>query len=117
MTLEEAISVYIHRKQSVGMSYAKGSRTYRSFLTSVGNLNIQQVTLHHVSDFLDRSQGSGAAFRRKHSLLRRFFEYWAAHGAIAPLPMPSNRPAQRSSFLPYIYTSEELRELLRLSLV
>lgn len=117
MTLEEGISAYVQRKQSVGMSYAKALRTYRAFLTAVGNLDIRQITIHHISEFLDRAQTSVAAFRRKHSLLRRFFEYWAAHGAIAPLPMPLNRPAQRSNFLPYIYTSEELRKLLRLSLV
>jgi len=54
-------------------------------------------------------------FRAKHSLLRRFFEYWLAHGEIAELPMPLNRPPQRSTFLPYIYSREELRRLLRLA--
>ena len=116
MTLEEAISVYVQRKQAMGMSYAKGLTTYQGFLRTVGDLEISGVTVHHVSDFLDRPKTS-AAFRRRHSLLRRFFEYWAAHGAIAELPMPSNRPAQRSYFLPYIYTSDEVRKLLRLALV
>ena len=31
--------------------------------------------------------------------------------------IPANRPAQRSHFLPYVYTSEELHKLLRLALV
>jgi|HubBroStandDraft_6_1064221.scaffolds.fasta_scaffold84214_2 site-specific recombinase XerD len=117
MTLEEGIRIYVQRKQAIGVSFAKGYMTYRAFSRAVGNLAISQITVHHVSEFLDRPQTSGAAFRRRHSLLRRFFEYWAAHGVIADLPMPPNRPAQCSHFLPYIYTSEELRQLLRLALV
>lgn len=117
MTLEEGISVYVQRKQAIGMSFTKGYATYRAFLRSVGNLAMNQIRVHHISKFLDRPQTSVAAFRRRHSLLRRFFEYWAAHGAIAEVPMPVNRPAQRSYFLPYIYTSEELRKLLSLALL
>lgn len=117
MTLEEGISVYVQQKQAFGMSFAKGYTTYRAFVRTVGNLAINQITVHHVSEFLDRPHTSVTAFRRKHSLLRRFFEYWVAHGAIAQVPMPYNRPVERSYFLPYIYTSEELRTLLRLTLV
>src|SRR3954470_3751807 len=98
MTLQESIMVYVQRKNSVGMSYAKGLSTYRAFSNTVGNLDIRQITAHHVYEFLDRPHTSVAAFRRKHSLLRRFFAYWTAHGAIAPLPMPPSRPAQRSQY-------------------
>lgn len=116
MTLEEGINLYVQRKQATGMSFAKGYITYRAFLRTVGNLSLCQIKVHHVSQFLNRSQSSAAAFRRRHSLLRHFFDYWAAHGAITGLQMPANRPAQQSNFLPYIYTREELRRLLRLEL-
>jgi hypothetical protein len=98
MKLEEGISVYVQQKQAMGMSFAKGYTTYRAFLRTVGKLAIGQITVHHVSEFLDRPQTSAAALSRRHSLLRRFLEYWAAHCAIAELPMPANRPAQRSNF-------------------
>ena len=114
MTLEEGINLYIQRKRAEGMSFAKGYKTYRGFLKTVGNMPISQINLHHVSQFLS-PHASTAAFRRKHSLLRRFFDYWDAHGEIVTLPMPPNRPAQRSNFLPYIYTREELGRLLLLA--
>ena len=97
------------------MSFSKGHITFRAFSRTVGNLPLCQIKVHHVLQFLNRPQTSAAAFRRKHSLLRHFFEYWAAHGEIAALPMPANRPPQRSNFLPYIFTREELRRLLRLT--
>jgi integrase/recombinase XerD len=112
MTLENAIKLYVQRKQAMGMSFAKGGQTYRAFLGAVGNLSLTQINVDHVFNFLSRFQTSGA-FRKRHSLLRHFFNYWALHGEIAGMPMPANRPAQRSTFLPYIYTREELRRLLR----
>ncbi len=115
MTLEEGIDLYVRWKQGTGMSFATGCKVYRSFLKTVGNLSLSQINVDHVSQFLNRHQTSARAFRRKHSLLRRFFDYWVAHREIAGLPMPANRPAQRTNFLPYIYTKEELRRLLRLA--
>jgi site-specific recombinase XerD len=114
MTLEEGINIYVKRKQATGISFATGHKKYRGFLRTVGNLTLEQINVDHVLQFLDRSQTSAAEFRKNHSLLRHFFEYWAAHGALAGLPMPPNRPPKRSHFLPYIYTREELRKLLRL---
>jgi integrase len=81
----------------------------------VGNLPLNEIKASHVLQFLDRPQIQAVTFRIYHSLLRRFFDYWAAHGAMAALQMPANRPAQRSSHLPYIYTKEELRRLIRLA--
>lgn len=115
MTLEEGINLYVQRKQSTGMSYSKGETTYRAFLRTVGNLPLSKVNANHVSQFLSLSQNSARAFRRKHSLLRRFFEYWAAHGAISGLQMPANRPARPSNFLPYIFSKDEVRRLLRIA--
>jgi integrase/recombinase XerD len=78
-------------------------------------LDISHINVNHVSQFLNRSQASTTVFRVKHGLLRHFFEYWAAHGEISESPMPTNRPRQRSTFLPYIYTREELHRLLQLA--
>lgn len=115
MTLEEGINFYVQRKQSAGISFAKGYQTYRAFLRTVGNLSLAKVNVDHVVQFLSRFQTSASGFRKGHGLLRHFFEYWAAHGEIAESPMPPNRPTKRSRFLPYIFTKEELRRLLRLA--
>ncbi len=113
MTLEEGITLYVQRKRASGTSFAKGCKIYQGFLRTVGNPSLSQINVHHVLEFLNAPQTSAAVFRRKHSLLRHLFDYWAAHGAMAALTMPANRPAERSTFLPYIYTREELRKLLR----
>lgn len=113
MRLEQGTNQYVKQLQASGISFARGYRTYRAFCRMVGNLALSEINVHHVLQFLDRPATSTAAFRRGHSLLRRFFEYWAVRGEMAEMPMPPNRPPQRSSFLPYIYTKEEIRSLLR----
>jgi site-specific recombinase XerD len=113
MRLEHGTHLYVEQIQASGISFAKGYKTYLAFCRIVGNLTLSEINVHHVVQFLDRPATSTAAFRRKHSLLRRFFEYWAARGEMTGMPMPPNRPPQRSSFLPYIYTQEEIRSLLR----
>lgn len=115
MTLEEGINWYVRRKQAMGLSFSKGYYTYRAFLSTVGNLSLSHINVNHVSQFLNRSQSSATVFRTKHSLLKHFFDYWAAHGEIAESPMPANRPRHRSNFLPYVFTREELRRLIRLA--
>jgi site-specific recombinase XerD len=113
MRLELGTNLYVEQRQACGISFATGYKTYRAFFRRVGNLALSEINVDHVLQFLDRPVTSVATFRRRHSLLRRFFEYWAAHGEMADMPMPPNRPPQRSNFLPYIYTKEEIRGLLR----
>jgi len=113
MRLEQAINHYTERRQAEGISFARGCRTYRAFGRTVGDLTLNDIQVHHVLQFLGRPAISATAFRREHGLLRHFFEYWAAYGAMASLHMPPNRSPRRSYFLPYIYSREELRSLLQ----
>lgn len=105
--------MYVHQRQAAGIGFTKGSKTYLSFLRRTGNLPLRQINIEHVVQFLTRYQGSVAAFRRVHSLLNHFFEYWAANGEIAAQVMPASQPPQRSRFLAYIFSKEELKRLLQ----
>ena len=113
MRLDQAIKHYIERRQTEGISFARGRRTYGAFGRTVGDVTLREIQIHHVLQFLGRPAISATGFRREHSLLRHFFEYWAAYGEMARFDMPSNRPSRRSTFLPYVYTKEEICCLLR----
>jgi site-specific recombinase XerD len=114
MRLEQGTNLYVERRQvSSGISFATGYKTYRAFYRRVGNLKLSEINVHHVLQYLDCPATSTAVYRRRHSLLQHLFEYWVSRGEMTGLPMPPNRPLQRSNYLPYIYTKEEIRSLLR----
>ncbi len=53
---------------------------------------------------------------RNSAFSNTFFEYWSARGLVDQLPMPPRIPpplALRQTFVPYIYTRNEVRLLLR----
>lgn len=113
MKLEEGITLYVHKRQAAGIGFTKGSKTYWSFLRRTGDLPLAQIKIEHVAQFLSRYQSSVVAFRRAHSLLNHFFEYWAANGEVEAHVMPANQPPQRSRFLAYIFSKEEIKRLLK----
>lgn len=112
MRLNEAIEIYVERKRTEGLLFERGSRTLSTFCNQTGDLSLGEVRTGHISAFLDRLHAV-RWWRINHSLLRRFFEYWEARDAVAPVVMPPNRQPVQQSFVPHIYTHEEVRRLIR----
>ena len=48
----------------------------------------------------------------KHRALRRFYHYWIARGVVTRSPVPTIVPPVAGTFVPHIYTHEELQRLL-----
>lgn len=71
-----------------------------------------KIGTDHVRGFLDSSDASATTWRVKHSMLRRFFEYWSFRGEMPFLIPPPIRPAERQTFIPYIYAKSQIRSLL-----
>jgi len=112
MKLSEAVEVYVRRKRIEGFLFNCSSQTLTTFCNQIGDLSLGEIKTQHISTFLGRFQAVNSS-RRNHSLLRRFFEYWVARDAIAPLVMPSNKPPAHTSFVAHIYTREEIRRLIQ----
>lgn len=113
MRLSEGIGIYVQRKRADGFAFESGSKTLSRFRKQIGDLQLSEVTTQHVSNFLNRSQTANKTWRINHSLLRRFFEYFASRNAMPMVLMPQNRPPIRSTSFAHVYTREELRALIR----
>jgi integrase/recombinase XerD len=111
--LFESIQTYIERKHSFGFAYEKSARNLWSFSKQVGDVAVASVTPRQVSAFLNGPHTSTITWRAKYSLLKHFFEYWAARGMVHTLPMPLIRPPCLQTFVPHIYSRTEVRLLLR----
>jgi integrase/recombinase XerD len=113
MELVEAVETYVERKRSLGVTFEKSAQNLRSFSKRVGDVPLETITPGQMLAFLNGPRSSTVTWRVKYNLLKHFFEYWAARGMLHALPMPVVRPPVPRTFVPYIYTRNEVRILLR----
>jgi integrase/recombinase XerD len=110
--LAEGIEQYVFRRRSEGLGFERGVILLDGLSNHVGSVQLEQVTTKHVLEYLDSLAIATNTWRLKYQMLLRFFDFWAARGALSGLTMPPQRPKVRQSFVPYIYSRAELRSLL-----
>jgi integrase/recombinase XerD len=112
MEIFVAVETYIDRKRSLGVTFEKAALNLRSFSKRVGDVPLETITPGQILRFLNGPRTSTVTWRVKYKLLKNFFEYWAARGMLPVLPMPVIRPPVPRTFVPYIYSRNEVRMLL-----
>ena len=112
MTLFESVRDYVERKRKGGFIYVKSASILYAFCKQAGDVQLASLTPRQVEAFLTGPRTSATTWRSKYGLLKNFFEFWAARGALQALPMPLIRPPCAEEFMPHIYTRSELRDLL-----
>ena len=113
MTLLNAIQKYVEARQAHGVLFYRGADDLRYFASRVGDVPLNAIRTTQVLDFLSGPRTSAATWRKKFSFMKSFFEHWADRGMLDALPMPVNRPPVPLTFVPYVYTRDEVRLLLR----
>jgi integrase/recombinase XerD len=113
MTLFESTRNYVERKRTAGLSYVKQTSILSAFCRQTGDVPLTHITPRQVAAFLAGPKTSTVTWRQKYSLLKNFFEFWAARGGLQALPMPPSRPPCPQTFVPHVYSRTELRLLLR----
>jgi len=112
MSLSEIVSQYITYKQSMGMRFQTEVRTLKSFCKAMGDVGIAEVQSDRVQAFLAGTGPITRFWHRKHEALRGFYRFAMARSYVAVSPLPSRTPQPPHAFVPYIFSSEELRRLL-----
>jgi integrase/recombinase XerD len=112
MKLSIAVDQYVARKRIDGFAFSSEGARLAMFCKSSGDLNISDLSSDHVVAYLDGSEVATVTWRQKYFLLLRFFEYLHRRKAIPLIPMPPLKPAVRQTFVPYIYTRQEIARLL-----
>lgn len=103
----------MERKRSEGLSYRNTAWYLMSFSKHLGDVSLEKVTAREILAFLDAPKTCPNTWMAKYRLLRAFFSFWLARGAIGALPMPVRRKTEQRPFVPYIYTRSEIRTLLK----
>jgi site-specific recombinase XerD len=113
MKLSEAAANYVAHKQSMGMRFRTEARTLKSFCHAMGEMNLQQVSPDGVHAYLAGTGPVTRFWELKHSILGGFYRFAIARGYVASSPLPRTVPKPLQPFVPYVYSHEELRCLLR----
>ena len=114
MNLQRLIEQYISFQQSLGSPFITDAITLRAFGRARGpRASIASVRPKHVDAFLGTTRPVTTTWFGKFSRLRSFFKYAVSRGYLRTLPLPAVIPQRPPAFVPYIYSRDEIRRLLR----
>ena len=113
MKLAPAIEEFIQYKQALGSPYTTPSRVLKAFLRKTGNVEFDELTAQHAEAFLP---GHGAtvtsAWFHRYWALGCFFRFATSRGYMQHRILPTSIPDRPPRFVPYIYSTEDMRRLL-----
>jgi len=114
MNLQRLIERYIAFQQSLGAPFLENAAVLRAFGRALGaRATAAGVRPRDVEAFLGRARPVPRGWHTKLNRLRPFFQYAVSRGYMAAAPVPAVIPKPPAPFVPYVFSHEELRQLLR----
>jgi integrase/recombinase XerD len=113
MKLAEVVSAYVTHKQSMGMRFCTEARTLKAFCRAMGDIAMTEVQRDWVDAYLAGKGPPTRFWQRKHEVLVGFYRFVIARGYALDVPLPRRVPKPARTFVPHIYSRDELRRLLK----
>jgi len=113
MKLHPVIEQYISLKKSLGFRFDTSRRVLMAFSRAMGDVGLGDIKPPAVRGFLDGHGPVTTFWPLKWRILRGFYRFAQARGFAHRSPLPTQAPKVTTSFTPYIYTQQDLRNLLR----
>jgi len=105
---------YVEYKRSLGMVFRSDLYQIEAFLRRVGDVELDSITAEQVREYLDGKEGRvTASWFSKFRTLDRFFQYARSRHYMKHLVLPATLPKKPPKISPYIYSIEQIRQLLR----
>jgi len=112
MRLIDAITTYVDLKPSMGMRFHGAHAILRAFQRQAGDVDVAAVSSDVVAASLLPRGSITATWLHKHRTVRLFYQHWITRGLVTQSPVPTTVPRVPETFIPHIYSDEELRRLL-----
>lgn len=110
--LADAIARYVDLNQSLGMRFQVDEAILKAFYRHAGDVDVAAISPDVVVAFLQPRRRVTSTWCMKHRALRRFYQHGITRGLVARSPVPTAIPRVTDTFVPHIYSVEELRRLL-----
>ena len=113
MKLAPAIEEFIQYKRALGNLYIGPANVLKAFLRKTGNLELDALTSGHCEAFLPAKGGEVTNFWfKKYQALDCLFRFSTSRGYMKHRILPTSMPDRPPRFIPYIYSTEDIRRLL-----
>ncbi len=112
MRLHDLVETYIAYKRSLGMRYRSQVAVLRAYDLAMGEVAIEEVKPESVLAFIRGTGPVTARWIEHYRVLGGLYRYAISRSLASISPLPSNTPKLSPSFVPYIYTVDELKRLL-----
>jgi integrase/recombinase XerD len=117
MKIVRLVANYLAYKRALGVRCVSEGFVLRSFCRHLGNVTLTNIAADRVLAFLHGGHGSNATAARKYRVLTGLDRYLCVRYRRTHLPLPRALRERSSSFVPYIYSHEELKRLLDATVV
>lgn len=112
MRLQELVEAYLGFKASLGMRYRSQSAVLRAYCRVMGDIDIEDVRSDAVLVFITGTGPVTTRWLECYRVLDGFYRYAIGRGFTKRSPLPTDIPRHPPSFVPYVYTVDELRRLV-----
>jgi site-specific recombinase XerD len=114
MKLKHLVEQYIAFRQLLGASFKSNASHLRAFVRAVGvKPNVADVGVKQVNAYLWGNGPLTSAWHIRYNALRGLYRYALSRGFASEVPLPASVPKRPPPFVPHIYSSDELRRLLK----
>jgi len=113
MNIGELVPQYVAFRRSLGERFRQQEYRLQAFCRAVGaQTPITDIKVQAVAVFLAGDGPVTSAWFKKHEALMGFFRFAISRGHLTANPLPPILPQRPPRSTPYIYTRDELRQLL-----
>jgi integrase/recombinase XerD len=113
MELQKAIEDYIARKRMMGFAYRINAYELRALARFLPGASMRPIRTAEVEKFLASKQISRSTWIGRYTRLKAFFAHWRGRGEIDRIPLPRPRHERRPSFSPHVFTSVQIKALVK----
>jgi integrase/recombinase XerD len=113
MNITNLVTRYLAFRKVLGMRCDRAEYILRSFCRAVGlQTPVTRIRLKAVAAFLAGTGPITRTWHSKYGALNGLFHFAVSRGYLERAPLPTELPKYPCTFVPYIYSREELRRLL-----
>ncbi len=113
MKLAALTEDYIRYRRTLGERFVNNAFILQAFARSVGaDATVDEVRTEQIAAFIGGTDALTTTWRTKYTTINGFFHFAKSRDHITHSPMPDKIAKRVPSFVPYIYSHEELHQLL-----